>query len=126
MERDQKNKSLLIVDDNIINRMAIRILLERNGYNIEEADDGVEVISLVKNKNYEIILIDVEMPIIDGIECTRILRSEQNYSGTIIGITSHADLETHCDCKKVGMNEVISKPITEKSLIQCIENILTK
>src|SRR5579885_2912460 len=122
MEKKQEEKLLLIVDDNKINRMVIRILLERNGYIIEELDDGADVISIIKNKKYKIILLDVEMPIIDGIECTQILRNELNYNGIIIGITSHVDFETYMDCKKAGMNDVITKPITEKSIIECLEN----
>lgn len=124
MERSEKDKLLLIVDDNKINRMAIRILLDKNEFIIEEADDGIEVITLIKNKEYDIIFLDVEMPIVDGIQCTEILRNELEYKGMIIGITSHVDYETFHDCIKAGMNDVIMKPITEKSIIECIKNNL--
>ena len=117
---EKKISHYLIADDSSINRMVIKILLEKNGFNVEEAVDGSEVINnVIGGKNYEIVWLDIQMPNIDGIKCTDILRNKLNYKGPIIGITSHADFDTIKDCLQVGMNHVVVKPISEDKLIEC-------
>jgi hypothetical protein len=115
------DNTFLIVDDCMINRLVIKIILQKSGCVVTEASDGTVVIDLVSKGNmYEIIWIDLQMPIIDGIECTKVLRNVWNYKGIIIGITSHADSETHDACMKIGMNGVIPKPITEDKILHTI------
>lgn len=117
------SKTFLVVDDAVINRMVVRILLQKNGHTVLEAEDGKDVIELIKEGNtYDIIWIDVNMPIIDGVECTQILRNQYNYKGVIIGITGYADQESYNDCMNVGMNDYIVKPIDEAALT----NMITK
>ena len=115
---DTEKGKFLVVDDCSINRMVIKILLEKNGYYVEEAEDGMDVINLIKGDEiFDIIWIDMEMPIIGGVECTKILRGKYNYDGVIVGITSHADELSIEQCIKSGMNDVIIKPIKEETII---------
>lgn len=108
---------VLIVDDCPTNRKIIQILLHQNDKDliIDEVADGVEVIKLMEEKKqYDLIFIDVQMPIMDGIECTKELREKYNYKNSIIGITSYADNESITNCLNSGMTDVMTKPITRE------------
>lgn len=118
-------KNYLVVDDCSINRMVIKILLKKNDCEVEEVCNGNSVIDLIKKgKSYDIIWIDLQMPDLDGIECTKLLREEYNYTGYIIGISAFADDETRENCIKSGMNNMIPKPINEHQINKIIEKCL--
>lgn len=109
----------LIVDDCNINRLVIRTLLKRGKFTTHEATNGLDVIKLIKEDNkYDIIWIDVKMPKMDGIECTKTLREDYKYDGTIIGITGQVDIDTINNCKDVGMNDIIPKPVTFDKIME--------
>jgi osomolarity two-component system sensor histidine kinase SLN1 len=116
----------LIADDNEINRMVIKFILEKNGYNTDEVDNGIKVLDkIIKNPNkFSIIWLDVDMPKMDGIDCTTKLKNELNYEGIIIGITGHVDYDSLTACKMVGMDNTLAKPITEDDLIKNINLFL--
>jgi len=115
----QNYKKFLVVDDCYINRIIIKTLLERNNYQVDEAADGKKVLDLIENgKCYDIIWLDIQMPIVDGIECAKRLRNILNYSGKIIGVTSYADKKSYESCISAGMDDVIAKPITEENIIE--------
>lgn len=114
----------LIVDDNELNKMIFSILLKKNGYTSSKCSDGLQVIDLIKKNNkYSIIWMDVEMPNLNGIDATSYLRTKLNYTGKIIGLTGHADNLTKQKCFEAGMNDIIVKPIIEKTLIQLLNKI---
>ena len=119
----EKKGYQLVADDNDLNRMVIKILLEKNGYLIDEVANGNEVIDKIKTgvHKYSVIWLDIEMPEMDGIECALKLRNDLNYTGTIIGITSHVDFESLNTGTLSGMDTVLSKPISEISLINAIK-----
>lgn len=123
------SKHYLVVDDCNINRLVIKIILQKinNETKISEASDGCQVITLIKEGNtYDIIWIDLQMPDIDGIECTKKLREEHNYKGIIIGITAHADDETKEKCVAAGMTSMIAKPVNEAIIRKTINKFNTK
>lgn len=108
----------LIVDDSDINRMVLSKYLKRIDIECVEARNGshaVEIINRKKNK-FNIIWMDIQMPIMDGLTCTKKLRNELNYDGVIIGLTGHVDIDSLNDCKQAGMNTVIAKPVNKEIL----------
>jgi len=107
----------LVVDDTYINRFVIKKFLERGGYKVDDANNGRDAIDLAKKSDYEIIWIDLEMPIMDGITCTQKLRNDMNYQGKIVGITGHVDDKSLKLCKINGMDEVLAKPIRPQTLL---------
>lgn len=113
----------IVADDNDINRMVIKILLESYGYKILEAENGIEVLNLLNDNThkFKFIWLDVEMPIMDGIECSKKIKEELNYDGTVVAITSHADNESLDECYKSGMDAALTKPITKESLCEIIK-----
>ncbi len=116
----------LIVDDSDTNRMVIRKYLLRFGHDqIDEACNGKEAIEFIDlNGEYAIIWIDIQMPKMDGIECTKYLRTKMNYKGPIIGVTGHVDNNSRLNCESAGMNSVIAKPMDRKDVLTHIEKYL--
>jgi two-component system cell cycle response regulator DivK len=83
--------NILIIDDDDKNRKLLRVVLQSNGYETIEAENGEDGIKLAKEKNPSLILMDVQMPVMDGITVMKILKSEKSMAGIpIIALTSHA------------------------------------
>lgn len=114
-------KKCLIVDDNDINRLVIEMILQSFDFIVDNANNGKVAIELIDKNKYSIIFMDIKMPIVDGIACTKKLRSS-NCETIIIGLTGHADIETHKIGINAGMNDILTKPITSGN----IKNILNK
>ena len=119
--------NILIVDDTHFNVMAIQQILDKEGIKSEYAMNGEEAIEKVKAKNYDLILMDCEMPLLDGWETTRRLRKMQA-SGEIaklpriLGNTSHSFHDIREQCLSVGMDDVILKPCPREDLVGAVKS----
>ncbi len=112
-------EKILLAEDNPVNRMVISKLLEKMGYIVITADNGAEAVKLVEQESPKLVLMDVQMPVMDGIEATRVIRrSERNRDLVIVALTANA---TKKDCLDVGMNGFLRKPIAGKELQRVIE-----
>jgi CheY-like chemotaxis protein len=113
---------ILLAEDNLINqKLAVRVL-NKLGYEPELANNGVEVLEKVSQQTYEVILMDVQMPEMDGLEATRLLR--QSYPGSglvIIAMTANAMQGDKEDCLSAGMNDYLSKPLKLETLMSLLE-----
>ncbi len=105
-----QGSNILLVEDNQINQEIIIGLLEGSGINLDTASNGKEAVELFKRNKYELILMDIQMPIMDGYEATKIIR-EINKKIPIIALTANAMKEDKIKTKEVGMNEHLNKPI---------------
>lgn len=113
-------KMHMIVDDSLLNRLVLKKFLEDNNYNVIDLNSAEECLEEIKKtNNYSIIWIDIRLEQMNGIECTKILRNDLNYTNAIIGITSHVDYDSIEACKKAGMNNVIAKPIIREEIYNC-------
>ena len=123
---DEKNKPvILLVEDTKEVTMVIRDYLELTGYKVVTAQDGVDAIVQAKLVRPDLILMDVQMPRMDGIEATRKLRSEPNFRYTpIIALTALAMPSDRERCLEAGMDEYISKPVNLKALVKIIQGCL--
>ncbi len=118
-------KRVLVVDDNDNNRYLIRFILEKNGFEVIEATGGVEGVELAVRDKPDLVLMDIQLPDIDGIEATRRIRtSEANGSIPIIAITSFAMPGDREKVLAAGCNGYISKPIDVDGFITEIEKVL--
>nr|WP_264180094.1 response regulator [Dechloromonas denitrificans] len=109
--------SVLIVDDEPINREVAQELLEDTGLLIDTAENGTEAIAKAREANYALILMDMQMPEIDGLEATRQLRASPAYRRTpIIAMTANAYTEDRERCFAAGMNDFLSKPFDPERL----------
>ena len=104
------SKILIIEDEAAIRRVLLRILSEENSnYNVSETEDGIQGINLVENKNFDLILCDIKMPKMDGIEVlTQIKKIKHEIP--VVMISGHGDLDTAVHSMRLGAFDYISKP----------------
>jgi PAS domain S-box-containing protein len=109
---------LLLVEDNPVNQKVARLMLERLGYRADIAGNGLEALRAVRAAPYDVILMDVQMPEMDGYEATRRIRSEfsKEWQPTIIAMTANATSEDPRLCLQAGMDYYLPKPIVVKGL----------
>lgn len=118
---DQPALKVVIVDDEPITRMDIKEILEEKGYAVVgEAADGFDAIELCKVQKPELVLMDVKMPLLDGLSAARIM-VEENMDAAIVLLTAYSEREFIESAKELGVSGYLVKPIDEKSLIPSIE-----
>ena len=117
------NKKILLVEDNELNYEIAKTVLEEAGFRVDGASNGKEAIDKASDNTYDVILMDIQMPIMDGYEATKELRRLGNRT-PIIAMTANAFSEDRKKAKEVGMDGYISKPIDVKALVSTIMNIL--
>jgi PAS domain S-box-containing protein len=115
-----KNLKILIVEDNEMNRMVAKNALTLFEPEITEAENGKEAVSILENKPFDIILMDLQMPIMGGLEATKIIRNKLNISTPIIALSANAFKTEIEKCLSNGMNSYVTKPFEEKDLIEAI------
>jgi CheY-like chemotaxis protein len=104
---------VLLAEDVKLNQILTQKLLARSGYQIDIAENGIQAIEAVKNADYDVVLMDVQMPEMDGIEATRQIRTLPGNKKfvTIIALTAQAEGNTQDELKAAGMDDYVSKPI---------------
>ena len=121
---------VLIVDDNKDNASLLEVVLKRNGYHTTVSSSGRDALNNFKKKDFDLILMDVEMPEMDGIECSTFIRAwekEQKKKETpILAITAHALKEYKTKCLKAGMNDFLSKPISPRLLKDTVNSWINR
>ncbi len=123
-----KAKRILIVEDNTVNQMVAQNLLKNFGYHADVAANGQEALQALEIIPYDLILMDCQMPEMDGYEATRQIRAGNGQSAQIpiIALTAHATGGEREKCLKAGMDGYISKPIAKENLFQTLAFWLTK
>jgi len=120
-----EGKKVLLVEDNEINREVILALLKDTGLEEDTVVNGKEALEKVKEKEYDLILMDVQMPVMDGLTATKEMR-DKGIKTPIVALTAHAMKEEAERCLKAGMNEHLSKPVDVKKLYETLEKFLGK
>jgi CheY-like chemotaxis protein len=118
-----------VAEDNIINqKIALRILGKKLGYRADIANNGKEAIESLKRFDYDLVLMDCQMPEMDGYEATRSIRDEtssvRNHSIPIIAMTANAMKSDREKCLEIGMDDYVTKPINVRKLADAIERNL--
>lgn len=119
-----KDKKILVVDDNEMNRLVASTILEHYQVSVLEASNGQEAIDVVNNEKPEIILMDLQMPVLNGFEATQQLRRKGNKI-PIIALSANAIKGESDKCLAAGMNDYISKPYKEELLLKTLITWLT-
>ncbi|NBW34571.1 MAG: response regulator [Cytophagia bacterium] len=118
--------SILLVEDNEMNRLVATHSLHHFGVTVEEAENGVVAIEMLKRKNYDIILMDLQMPVMGGFEATQLIRKQLNLTTPIIALTANAFKNEIEKCIENGMNDYVTKPFDEKQLLQVLQKYAGK
>ncbi|MGO4377326.1 CHASE domain-containing protein [Pseudoduganella sp. RAF19] len=119
--------SILLVEDNIFSQQVGQELLEDSGATVVVANNGKEAIDLLLKEHFDCVLMDVQMPVMDGYEATRIIRAHPKLSGTlVIAMTANAGREDQARCLAAGMDEFITKPIAPNLLFSVLSKWMSQ
>ena len=112
----------MVVDDNVVNRKLLTHTLERLGIRAELAANGAEALEHLNQHHYDVILMDVQMPVMDGLEATRRIRQAvpANAQPRIIAMTASAFPEDRVHCLEAGMDDYVSKPVMVEELVEAL------
>lgn len=116
----QAARTILLVEDSIMNQKLAKIILHNNGFEVTIAENGQEAVDLLKEKAFDLILMDIQMPVMDGCLATCIIRKELKLTTPIIAMTAHALDGEKEKCIREGMNDYLAKPFKEEDLLQKI------
>ncbi|QIK38132.1 response regulator [Caldichromatium japonicum] len=112
---------LLLVEDDAVNREVIAELLRRGGIAVDQAVDGGQAIELVKESHYDVILMDIQMRVMDGLEATRCIRALPNGANIpILALTANSFDEDRAQYQAAGLNDCIAKPVSAERLLETI------
>jgi signal transduction histidine kinase/CheY-like chemotaxis protein len=128
-ENTESSIHILVVEDNVVNQtLAVRIL-EKAGHIVELANNGEEALRCLEMQRFDIVLMDLQMPNMNGMEATRIIRNSQDHTFDpeipIIALTAHAFKEEKEQCIEAGMNSCITKPFNRNELLQEIDRLVS-
>ena len=121
---DQSQLKILIADDDEINQEFGLLLLKTFGYDADIANNGLEVLELLKKQSYDIILMDMQMPEMDGLTATKMIRESSQTQPWIIAVTANVLERDRQKCLEVGMNDYLSKPIMIEDFNHAISKYL--
>jgi CheY-like chemotaxis protein len=123
---DLTGVKVLLVEDNKINRLIAGKALEMLGTTYVEAINGIEAIEILKNESFDLILMDIQMPEMDGVEATKWIRNQMNISTPIVALTANVFRQDIDSYLEIGMNDYIIKPFDEEDFLKKIsENVKT-
>ena len=124
--KDEKAINVLVVDDNATNRLVAKTLCEIYGCNVDLAEDGAEAVDLARTGGFDLILMDIKMPGMDGVEATRRIRSGGGLASRvpILAVTANADPADAVFYRSCGVNGVVEKPIRPEKLIAAMSAVL--
>ena len=121
-QKENDSIQILVAEDNRTNQLVVSAMLKRLGYQFDICDDGQQAFEAINKKHYDLILMDCQMPILDGFAATKKIRDQANQPElTIIALTAGATTKEQKECYDAGMNDFLSKPITMNVLKDTLE-----
>lgn len=119
--------SILLVEDNLVNQMVVISLLRKKGYQLDVANNGQEALDRLSANLYRLILMDIQMPVLDGLEATRRIRENPAWASLpIVAMTAHAMNGDRERCLQAGMSEYLAKPVDHNRLLKLVEQYLAE
>jgi CheY-like chemotaxis protein len=125
--KGQRIPHLLIAEDDPVIQDVLGLMLKMSGYTLDIAEDGLKVIEMWERGGYDLVLMDVQMPHLNGFEATRAIRKKELERGghtPIVAMTAHASKEDEAVCLAAGMDAFITKPIDFKMSLKVIEDVI--
>lgn len=125
VEKDSRDRTILIVEDSDDGRYLMRLALEDLGYLIIEAENGVKAVEIAQAEHPDIILMDLGLPIMDGIVATQKIRASEGLEGIpVIAVTAHQETDFRAGAKAAGFDAYVTKPIDFEFLSELIQGLL--
>jgi len=124
LETEIKSIKVLVVEDMPLNQLLMKTLLDDFGFERDIADNGKIAIEKLENKDYDVILMDLQMPVMNGFEATEYIRNTMEIRIPIIALTADVTTVDLAKCKAVGMNDYIAKPVDERILYNKIVGLV--
>ena len=126
LSENLKGLKVLLAEDNLLNQKLVVKLLEDSNCLVDIAENGIEAIEKIKKHNYSLIFMDIQMPEMDGLQATKIIRNELKISTPIIALTAHTFKDEEDKCIEAGMDGFLSKPFTAANLHKVILDNIDK
>ena len=125
VESREKRPRILVAEDNLVNQKVVRTVLEKRGYEVFIANNGLEAVNMLERDSFDAVLMDVQMPGLDGIGATKRIRADARWQTLpIIAMTAHAMTGDKERCLKAGMDGYLSKPVAAKHLTAAIDKFI--
>lgn len=124
-KNDLGNLKILLCEDNVLNQKLAKSVINNFGFDLDIAQNGEEGIELLSQNEYDLVLMDLQMPVKDGYQTTEYIRNEMNSSIPIIAMTAHSLVGEQERCYKVGMNAYVPKPFKQSILLKAIKTVMT-
>ena len=127
-ETTRRPIKILLAEDNLMNQTLAKGILSRHGHQLTIANNGCEAVDAYQDERFDVILMDVQMPVMDGFAATAEIRNLERINGTktpIVAMTAHAMQGDRERCLAAGMDEYMSKPIRAKQLLQILQALLS-
>lgn len=119
--------AILVVEDNHVNQKVVTAILRKRGYHVDVANHGREALEYLDLLSYGLVLMDVQMPILDGLEATRLIRRDPRFQKLpIVAMTAHAMSGDRERCLGAGMNGYLAKPVNPQLLLRTVEEFLAR
>ncbi|RRA97986.1 response regulator [Larkinella rosea] len=115
---------VLIVEDNFINQTFLSTLLRKYGVPSVVVSNGLEAINFLKSQRVDLILMDIQMPVMDGLTATQQIRQQLQLTVPVVAVTSNPEFDARPRCREAGMDDFLSKPIQKKQLEAILERFL--
>jgi len=122
----QIRRHILVADDSPINQRLAIGLLQRHGYAVTVVSNGQEAVSAQEAKQYDAILMDIDMPELDGLSATRLIRQSEDGSGRRVPIVAVTTNDNAAECFRAGMDAYLAKPLRAGALRRTLASVLGK
>lgn len=126
LNADIKDTKILVVEDMELNQLLMKTLLDDFGFECEIASNGQIAVEKLQNQSFDIVLMDLQMPVMNGFEATEYIRKTMKSDIPIIALTADVTTIDVAKCKEVGMNDYISKPVDERLLYSKLVGLIKK
>jgi two-component system sensor histidine kinase/response regulator len=118
---------ILLAEDNVINERVARRILEQRGHTVTHAENGLKAVALFQAQPFDLILMDVQMPEMDGLTATKLIRQAEAVTKThtlIVAVTAFTTKEDEERCMEAGMDGFLTKPLSARALFELIASLM--